>query len=158
MKQKVLFKLFLLVALLYCNATMAQRDLVTPDLESCQILKGDTLVFQYKNLTTSGEAKAEYRNSYRIEENDFSNLQSYIEGYMSPRYHWSPKGKKKHGGYVYHGDYTDAWDGFTKSSVKTNLMDIHNKTLVVIGTASRPLETGAGNYYAEDHRRNQKCP
>lgn len=150
MKQNVLFKLFLIAALMHCNASMAQRDLVTPDMERCQILKGDTLIFRYKNLAESGEARVEYQNSYRSEDNDFTNLQNYVEGYMSPRYHWSPKGKKKHGGYVYHGDYTDAWDGFSKSSVKTNLKDIHSKPLVVIGTASRPLETSAGQYYAQE--------
>lgn len=125
MKIKVLSK-WLLLALFVsvgfvCNA---QKRLIPTEVKKYSLQVGDTIIFKFQYPEVSIQPK------YYGYKTDYSNLEYYLEGYMSNRYQSVKRKKDNYGGYVYHGDYSDG--GYL--SFRTPLADIDSKELIVLST------------------------
>ena len=119
---------------LACNA---QENLIPSEVKGYELQIGDTIIFKY--ATPEVSIKPHYFG-WVLNSTDYSNLDHYLEGYMSNHYQTAKKKRDTYGGYVYHADYS-------QGNSQTPLADIDGKTLIVLGT-SRFSNTQSG--YAPD--------
>lgn len=118
-------KLLLIVALMtITDIGFAQRNLIPSKVKESTLQVGDTLIFDYFEHVK----KEISRPVYEIYSCDYTDLSSYLQGYMSKR---NLARKQKKGGFVYHGNYETA----PQNDVGTPISDINGKQLVVISSS-----------------------